>query len=397
MPWKESYPMDEKVKFIGYYLEDEWTMAELCREFKISRKTGYKLVKRYYEEGVEGLQDRSRAPHHQPKAVSQELEALLIRVRGDHPTWGPRKLRAWLLRREPDLRLPAASTLGEILQRHGLTAPRRRHRRTPPYSQPFVGCDAANRVWCADFKGWFRTLDGARCDPFTLSDAYSRYLLRCQAVTRPDYDGVKPVIEAAFREYGLPSAIRTDNGPPFVTTSIGGLSRLSIEWLKLGIKPERIEPGKPAQNGRHERMHRTLKAETARPPQKNLPAQQRAFNYFRQEYNHDRPHEALNMKTPADIYLPSSRSLPIRLPEIVYPDDYIIRKVHHQGDLKWRGKHIYLSRTLAREYVGLEQIDDRFWIIYFADIKLAKLDDSQGKIVRFSFNKKRKNEIGKFI
>ena len=397
MPWKESYPMDEKVKFIGYYLEDEWTMAELCREFKISRKTGYKLVKRYYEEGVEGLQDRSRAPHHQPKAVSQELEALLIRVRGDHPTWGPRKLRAWLLRREPDLRLPAASTIGEILKRHGLAAPRRRHRRTPPYSQPFVGCDAANRVWCADFKGWFRTLDGARCDPFTLSDAYSRYLLRCQAVTRPDYDGVKPVIEAAFREYGLPSAIRTDNGPPFVTTSIGGLSRLSIEWLKLWIKPERIEPGKPAQNGRHERMHRTLKAETARPPQKNLPAQQRAFNYFRQEYNHDRPHEALNMKTPADIYLPSSRSLPIRLPEIVYPDDYIIRKVHHQGDLKWRGKHIYLSRTLAREYVGLEQIDDRFWIIYFADIKLAKLDDSQGKIVRFSFNKKRKNEIGKFI
>lgn len=389
MPWKESYPMDEKVKFISYYLNDEWTMAHLCREFNISRKTGYKLVNRYYEEGVEGLKDRSRAPRYHPKAVSKELVALIVQARGDHPTWGPRKLRAWLLRQEPDIKLPAASTIGEILKHHGLATPRRRIRRTPPYSQPFVGCDASNRVWCADFKGWFRTKDGARCDPFTLSDAYSRYLLRCQTVTRPDYDGVKPIIDAAFREYGLPLAIRTDNGPPFVTTSIGGLSRLSIEWIKLGIKPERIEPGKPAQNGRHERMHRTLKAETAMPSKNNLRAQQQAFNYFRQEYNHDRPHEALNMKTPADIYLPSSKSLPIRLPEIVYPDDYIIRKVHHQGDLKWRGKHIYLSRTLAKEYVGLEQIDDRCWNIYFADIKLAKLDDSCGKIVRFSFNKKK--------
>jgi hypothetical protein len=250
-----------------------------------------------------------------------------------------------------------------------------------------VGCKASNQVWCADFKGWFRTLDGVRCDPFTLSDAYSRYLLRCQTVIRPDYWGVKPLFDAAFREFGLPAAIRTDNGPPFATTTVGGLSLLSIEWLKLGIRPERIEPGKPAQNGRHERMHRTLKAETAAPPKTSLLAQQRAFNRFRQEYNNERPHEALNQKTPADIYLPSSIPLPLRLPEIVYPDDYAIKKILCKGDLKWRGKRIYLSETLAGEYVGLEQIDDRLWNIYFADIKLAKWDDYCGKIVRINSKK----------
>ena len=208
---------------------------------------------------------------------------------------------------------------------------------------------------------------------------------------RPDYWGVKPLFDAAFREFGLPAAIRTDNGPPFATTTVGGLSRLSIEWIKLGIRPERIEPGKPAQNGRHERMHRTLKAETATPPKSSLRAQQRAFDRFLQEYNNERPHEALNQNTPADIYLPSSILLPIRLPEMVYPDDCTIRKIRYKGDFKWRGKQIYLSETLVGEYIGLEQIDDRFWNIYFADIKLAKLDDFCGKIVRINSKKKKKD------
>jgi len=395
MPWKESKPMDEKIRFIGYYLESERSMAALCREFNISRKTGYKLVRRYLEGGVEGLKDLSRAPHYNPHAVSAEIERLVVQARGDHSTWGPRKLKAWLARRHPYLKIPSSSTIGELLKRHGLVVPRRRSRRTPPYSEPFIGCDSSNQVWCADFKGWFRTGDGTRCDPFTLTDAYSRYLLRCQAVNRTDYYGVKPLFDAALREFGLPVAIRTDNGPPFVTTTLGGLSRLSIEWIKLGIKPERIEPGKPAQNGRHERMHKTLKAETATPPKSSLRTQQQAFNRFVLEYNNERPHEALNQRTPAEVYNPTPKSLPIQLPEITYPDYYTIRKVHPQGDLRWRGKQIHLSQTLAGEYVGLEQINDRFWNIYFANIELAKLDDFNYKILRI--NKKRKNNELNFL
>ena len=382
MPWKESKPMNEKVRFIGYYLESEWTMAALCREFNISRKTGYKLVRRYLERGIEGLKDISRAPHHNPNAVSSGIERLIVAARGEHPTWGPRKLKAWLARHHPDLNIPVPSTIGEILKRHGLVVSRRRSRRTPPYTEPFVGCDSSNRVWCADFKGWFKTGDGARCDPFTLTDAYSRYLLRCQAVNRTDYYGVKPLFDAAFREYGIPQAIRTDNGPPFVTTTLGGLSRLSIEWIKLGIIPERIEPGKPAQNGRHERMHRTLKAETATPPRKNIKSQQLAFNGFLVEYNNERPHEALNQRTPSDLYKPSPTELPVNLPDIVYPDTFTIRKVHSQGDIRWKSKQIHLSQTLAGELVGFEQLDDRYWNIYFADIKLAKLDVFNYKIMR---------------
>lgn len=364
----------ERLKFVGMYLEEVYTMSELCREHGISRKTGYKLVGRYEAEGVGGLLDRSHATHTHANVVSSEIEKVILSLKARYPSWGARKLRGYLMERVGGQRWPASSTIGEILSRHGLVVRRGRSRKIPLYGSPFVGCGKSNAVWCADFKGWFRTTDGSRCDPFTLSDAYSRYLLRCQAVLRPDYGSVKPLFDAAFREYGLPEAIRTDNGPPFASLAVGGLSKLSIEWIRLGIRPERIRPGHPEENGRHERMHRTLKAETAKPPQGSLRAQQRSFNRFRQVYNHQRPHEALAQQTPASRYQSSPRTLPLRLPEIDYPQGYLLKRVRHRGFLLWKGQDIYLSETLDREVVGLSQQDDRYYLVYFGPIRLAILD-----------------------
>jgi putative transposase len=272
-----------------------------------------------------------------------------------------------------------------------LTVPRRRCRKTQAYEQPFVGCDYPNAVWSGDFKGWFLTGDGVRCDPLTISDNYSRMLLRCQAVTPTNHRAIQPVFEAAFREYGLPVAIRTDNGPPFATTTVGALSKLSIWWLKLGIIPERIEPGKPQQNGRHERMHRTLKDETASPPKRTWRTQQKALDHFREEYNHERPHESLDQQTPAEFYVSSPRPYPLIVPEMTYPDDMKVRIVKSQGDISWRSRHIYLSTTLARETVGLRQASDRIWDIYFGPIKLAQLDTHDLRLIHFPRNPKGKN------
>jgi putative transposase len=387
VPWKEVCMESERLKFVGMYLEEDYTMSELCREFGISRKTGYKLVSRYEVMGVEGLTDLSHANHHHANAVSPEIEKDILALKGSHPSWGARKLRGYLLERVGGKRWPAASTIGEILSRHGLVIRRGRSRKIPVYRSPFVGCGESNAVWCADFKGWFRTSDGNRCDPFTLSDAYSRYLLRCQAVLRPDYSSVKPLFDAAFREYGLPEAIRTDNGAPFASLAVGGLSKLSIEWIRLGIRPERIRPGHPEENGRHERMHRTLKAETATPPQGSLRAQQRSFNRFRDIYNYERPHEALAQQTPASRYQSSPRSLPLRLPEIDYPQGYLLKRVRHRGFLLWKGIDLYLSETLDREVVGLSQQDERFYVVYFGPIKLAVLDSKTMTLKRADSNK----------
>ena len=381
MPWKETCPMEERIKFVLNYFEGELSMSVLCREFGISRKTGYKILRRYTEGGFEGLKDLSRAPRHHPNAVSKPVEQAVLSARRLHRTWGPKKLRVWLGRQESGIRWPSISTIGEILSRHGLTVPRRRSRKTAVYSEPFVGCDYPNAVWSADFKGWFTTGNGTRCDPLTISDNYSRYLLRCQAVPRTDHGGIQPVFEAAFREYGLPVAIRTDNGPPFATTTVGGLSKLSIWWLKLGIVPERIVPGHPGQNGRHERMHRTLKKETATPPRYTWRAQQRAFDRFCLEYNQERPHEAIDQQVPAELYSQSNRSYPLILPEMTYPDDMEVRKVKQHGDISWKGHHIYLSGTLARESVGLKQITEQHWDIYFGPIRLAQMDTYNQRMI----------------
>lgn len=381
MPWKETRVMDERMKFLGMYLSHEWDMASVCRHFGISRKTGYKWISRYIEEGPVGLSEHSRAPLSHRLAVSEAISKVIVNSRCHHPTWGPRKLRAWLQRVHPHDHWPAASTIGEILRREGLTVGRRRSRKGLPYREPLQHCDRPNAVWSADFKGWFRTGDGRRCDPLTITDNYSRYLLRCQAIKATDHPTVQPIFEAVFREYGLPDAIRTDNGSPFATTTVGSLSRLSIWWLKLAIRPERIEPGKPAQNGRHERMHRTLKRETATPPQRTWHLQQRAFDTFRREYNYDRPHESIDNDVPAKRYQPSSRPYPIEVPEMTYPHDMIVRWVHTQGDLRWNGHQIYLSETLAGEPVGLRQTDNDRWDIYFGSLKLAVLDATVNKLI----------------
>jgi putative transposase len=395
MPWKETCPMKERLKFVGYYLDGELSMAALCREFGISRKTGYKLIRRFVEDPKDGLKNRSRAPDRHPNAVSDEIVGLIVAARRRHPTWGPKKLRAWLARTDPSRTWPAASTIGDILCRCGLSVPRRRSRKTAVYQEPFVGCDYPNAVWSADFKGWFMTGDGTRCDPLTISDNYSRYLLRCQAMPSPDYAHVQPVFAAAFREYGLPVAIRTDNGAPFATTTVGGLSRLSIWWLKLGIIPERIVPGHPEQNGRHERMHRTLKRETATPPQRSWRAQQRAFDRFRREYNQERPHEAIGQTIPASLYQASPRTYPLIVPAMAYPDDMLIRTVKSQGDISWKSRHVYLSETLAGELVGLKQVTDRFYDIYFGSIRLARLDAYEKRLKHLPRSKKTKQHDNK--
>jgi transposase InsO family protein len=366
--------MDQRMQFIGLWLSDEWNLVAICRRFGISRKTGYKWLERYRADGPAGLIDQSREPHHHPQAVSTTIEQAVIAARAAHPTWGPKTLRAWLGRQDRSAPWPAASTIGVILKRHGMVVSRKRRRTVRRYDQPFMGCVSPNSVWSADLKGWFTTGDGRRCDPLTLTDNYSRYLLRCQAVRQVDHDCIQPVFEAAFREYGLPVAIRTDNGVPFATTTVGGLSRLSIWWLRLGIIPERIAPGKPAQNGRHERMHRTLKRETATPPCRTWRTQQHAFDRFRDEYNCERPHQGIAMASPVQLYHPSPRLYPLVVPEMTYPDDMIIRKVHTQGDLRWHNRQIYLSGTLAGELVGCRQIDDHCWDIYFAHLRLAQLD-----------------------
>jgi len=262
-----------------------------------------------------------------------------------------------------------------------LVRPRRRSRKSPPYERPFAGIDQANAVWSADLKGWFMTGDNNRCDPLTITDNYSRYLIRCQAL-QPVMEGtLRPIFTGAFCEYGLPEVIRTDNGAPFATTTVGGLSRLSVWWIRLGIIPERIRPGKPHQNGRHERMHRTLKEETASPPHATGPRQQAAFDRFRQEYNYERPHEAQGQRLPASLYVPSPRSYPLILPEMTYPDDMQVRWVKSQGDISWKSHHVYLTATLAGELVGLRQIAENLWDIYFGPIRLAQLDTAKQRLV----------------
>jgi transposase InsO family protein len=305
------------------------------------------------------------------------MARLVLAARRQHPTWGPRKLLAWLERQHRQRVFPAASTVGELLKRHGLVKARRRTARPTPYTQPLSHCHEPNDVWCTDFKGSFCTGDGVRCHPLTISDGASRFLVRCEALAAERFELVQPVFIAAFGELGLPRAIRSDNGPPFA--SIGGLSRLAVWWVKLGIRPERIEPAHPEQNGRHERMHRTLKHETAAPPQPNLRRQQRAFTEFRHEYNQERPHQALDQKTPASVYRASPRRLPSTLARIEYPSGYEVRSVRRSGAIKWRGGEIHISEALLGEPIALEPIDDGLWLVRFSFVELGVIDETLGK------------------
>ena len=375
MPWKETCAMTERLRFVTLVEEGEETMAALCRHFGISRKTGYQLLARYAAEGVDGLRDRSHAAHYHPYAVSEAIERRIVALRAKHPTWGPRKLRERLGMDDPATNWPVKSTIGDILRRHGLVIPRKRRRVTPADNSPFIDCAGPNDSWCIDYKGWFRTADGQRCDPLTISDAHSRYLLRCQVVRRADARCARPLLEATFREFGLPLAIRSDNGAPFASRGVAGLSRLSVWWIKLGIKPERITPGRPSENGRHERMHGTLQRDACQTPAANRRAQQKRFDAFRRTYNEERPHEAINNATPSMIYRPSPRPYPARLAELVYPDHWQIRRVRHNGEIRWRGEQLFISEVLTGEPLGLQETDDEgMWSLHFGPILLGTIN-----------------------
>jgi transposase InsO family protein len=389
MPWKETCAMEERVAFVRAYWSGEFTMTELCERFGVSRPTGYKWMRRGEAEGLRGLVEHARAPHRHPNATGAEQIAAIVELKRRHPTWGPFTIHDWLCRERPTVRWPAVSTIGEILKRHGLVESRRRGRLpVPPHTQPFAAVLAPNDVWSADFKGHFPLGDGQRCHPLTITDNFSRYLLCCQGMYRPEGQRTRACFESVFREYGLPRALRTDNGSPFASIAVGGLSALAVWLLKLGVMPERIEPGQPQQNGRHERMHRTLKAATARPPKASLSAQQRAFNHFRHEFNDERPHRALGRgQRPGELYRASPRAFPTRTPEISYPDGFTLRKVRGQGHMKWAGHEVFVSKTLAGEVVGLHPLDHDQWELYFGSMPLGVLDARTHKIVRPGYKK----------
>lgn len=375
MPWKETTPVDQRMRFIATLETGRWTMSELCRMYGISRKTGHKWSARFTEQGVDGLQDLSRRPASCPHRTDERCEVALVEERRRHPTWGARKLLARLRQRHPDWPWPAASTATVLLKRHGLVEPRRARpgRATP--GKPMVDAAQPNGLWTADFKGEFRTGDRQLCYPLTMGDHHSRFLLECRARRSTARVEARPVFEAVFSTYGLPRQILTDGGPPFSTASCPRrLSRLAVWWIKLGIEPLLIQPGHPEQNGRHERMHRTLKAETARPPADSLAEQQVAFDRFRHEYNHERPHEALGQVPPAELYTASPRPYPSRVPEVSYPGHFEVRRVSRKGKVKLKKVRFFVSEILGDESVGLEEVDDGLWAVRFGAFELGRYD-----------------------
>jgi putative transposase len=380
MPWRERSPMDERVQFIGDYQRQLFTMTELCDRYGVSRKTGYKWVARYQADEACGLRARSSRPHISPHATPDVIVKAIVALRKRHPSWGGKKILAILGERQPTWGLPAISTANDVLKRAGLVQARRRRRPLAHPGYVATPVTAPNRVWTADFKGQFRTRDGQLCYPLTICDAWSRYLIRCQALAAPTTAATLAVFRQAFAEYGLPDRIRTDNGEPFAAASLGRLSRLSVAWIRLGIAPELIAPASPQQNGAHERMHRTLKAETTRPPAADRPRQQRRFTVFRRHYNRERPHEALDQRPPARLYEPSDRRLPRQLEPIVYPGHFERRRVYDPGVISWHSKSLVISTVLKGEEIGLEPIADGEWDLYFGPVRLGRFDERTRRI-----------------
>jgi len=359
-------------------LEDGERMSDLCREFGISRKTGYKLWSRYRELGGVGLFDEPRRPERIPHRTAPEIEKLLVETRDAHPTWGPRKVRAWCMRRHDSLRWPAPSTVGEILRRYGRVAPRRRKRRAPRYDGILTSGDAANQVWCADFKGQIQLASGAYCYPLTITDLYSRYIIACEGLEGTGGQGARYVFEMVFHQLGLPEVIRTDNGSPFASTALAGLSRLAVWWRRLGVRHERIEPAHPEQNGSHERMHLTLKQETACPRAPNLLAQQERFDRFVDVFNRERPHEALGQAPPTDFFRPSERRFVEPAPEPAYPLHDETRVVTQCGHVYLHKKCcVFVSEVLGGEHVGLREVEPNRWLLTFVDLDLGHVDARQ--------------------
>jgi transposase InsO family protein len=378
MSWKGVTVMDQRIRFIAEYLEGYFPFNELCLQFSISRKTGYKWVQRYEKHGAEGLTDQSRRPHFCPHETDAAVSEAIVKARLKHPTWGPKKLLEVISPYYPNL--PAVSTTSDILKRKGLiTLNKRRLRRSHP-GCPKTTTNEPNDIWTADYKGHFKMGNGLYCYPLTVGDMHSRYLLGCDAHEAISLDHTKRHFTKLFHEYGLPLRIRTDNGVPFASSALARLSTLSVWWIKLGIYPEQIEPGKPQQNGKHERMHRTLKKEATIPPEKNLSAQQHRLDAFREEYNTERPHEALEMKTPASVYVSSSRRIPKRITHFDYPAHFEVRRVSRNSGIRWRRRWVQVSSTLAEEYIGFEEIEDGIHNVYFCEVLIGRFFEEISKI-----------------
>jgi len=374
--------MDQRIELLQLWSTGQYGKSALARHFGVSRPTLDKWLSRYAQHGEPGLQELSRRPHHSPGRTADSLVERLIEEKLRHLDWGPKKLVVCLRRQEPEQPWPSPSTAGVWLKRAGLVQPRRRPRKTPVNDVPLHAGEQPNQLWCVDFKGQFRTGDGRWCYPLTLTDHASRYLLGCRGLPRPTAQLTRPWFEWAFREYGLPEVIRSDNGSPFASVGLGGLSHLAVWWIRLGIHPERIKPGRPDQNGRHERMHRSLKAAVLQPPAFDLIGQQQDFERFRLEFNQLRPHEALHMEVPASRYRPSERAYPEVLRALDYPPVWEVRRVRSNGCIKWQGRLVFVAEALIDEWVALQEIDNDVWQLCFSHYPLGWLGPGLGQVQR---------------
>jgi putative transposase len=370
--------MELRKQFVTEFRSGVFSMTELCAQYAISRKTGYKWVARAERDGLDELTDRSRRPHGHPASTAPEVVAAILAARRQFPTWSGETLVRWLARHDPDQPWPSRTTAYEILKRAG--AVRTRRRRARSLVRPRAGlhpAQAPNELWTTDFKGEFLTRDGRYCYPLTVRDAFSRHVLRCDALLAATYRDTRQRFERAFVEFGLPARIRSDNGRPFASSGLAGLSRLNVWWLRLGIGLERIAPGHPEQNGSHEQFHAVLKAATTRPPAATARSQQRRFDAFRRVYNEQRPHQALHGQVPADLYRPSPRAWPSRVPPLEYPSHWEVRSVASNGDIAWQGRRLFVSAALAEHALAFEEVDDALFTVWFGEIALARFDARQ--------------------
>lgn len=389
MPFEETHVMELRQRFILEVLSSLVSKAELCRRYRISRRTGDKWIERFLEEGFEGLQDRSSRPHSSPCATPSDVVEAILEVREKYG-YGPKKITWYLERNRPELELPSRTTIHNILDRNGVVRKRRRRVRRWHPGRPTSEATEPNAIWTIDYKGQFRTRDQLYCYPLTVQDMHSRFLLGCQGRLDVSIAGARPVFVSLFKEFGLPERIRSDNGVPFASSALGRLSQLSVWFVRLGIIPEFIEPASPQQNGKHENMHLVLKQNATYPTRANLRAQQRALNTFRHEYNWIRPHEALEGALPSDLYRPSPRPYPRRLEPLVYPDNFEVRRVSRNGGIKWCDQWVNVSHILAEDYVGFEEIDAGLFNVYFGPVWLGHFVESKLRIIDRDGREKRR-------
>lgn len=387
MPFRETSRMEERIRMFLEYESGNWSVSELCRRHGVCRDTFYEWRKRKQSGDPEWFKDRSHAPLQCLQTTDAAIAEKIIAARRRFPYLGPRKLLAVLDRQTPEIDWPAASTIGTILKRAGLASATKRRRRPLDQRRPCTPVTGSNDEWSVDFKGWFRTRDQRRIDPLTVADSHSRFLIELRIVA-PTTEGVRPCFEQAFREHGLPLSIRCDNGSPFGSRGAGGLTKLSAWWLKLGIVPHFIRPASPQENGRHERMHRTLKAQTSVPAAANAGEQQARFDTFREHYNKERPHEALGQRPPADFYTPSQRAMPDREQDPWYNADHQARRVRSNGEIKWNGEFIFIGEALVDQLVGVAELETGDHVVRFCDLDIG-LIDRRGRFTRFAPRRER--------